>query len=136
MIWLRSFFRTVGLISLIGCLLLLAGLIVLSKLNTVESRYDSYAAADADRPFARGWLPPIIPGSSREIVTKNDLDLNLSEGGFRFDPEDLETFLSQLTRAPDLDSGHFNAYKYKDWFFFISSGGNDVECKYRFRLNR
>ncbi len=133
---LRNFFRAAGLISLIGCLLLVAGLILLSKLDTVESRYDSYATADADRLFARGWLPPIIPGSSREIVTKNDLDLNLSEGGFRFDREDLEAFLSQLARAPDLDSGRFDAYKYEGWVFFISSGDGDVECKYRFRLNR
>jgi hypothetical protein len=37
--------------------------------------------------FERGWLPDIVPDSSREITINNDLDLNLSKGEFFFDPE-------------------------------------------------
>src|SRR5690606_14748458 len=95
---------------------LLCGLVLTGcgDIDTVESRYQTRADAEADLLFARGWLPEIIPDSSRGIVTKNDLDLNLSEGEFYFDREDLDAFLSHLRRLPESDSRKFQAYAFEN----------------------
>ncbi|WP_136080544.1 hypothetical protein [Pontiella desulfatans] len=64
--------------------------------DTVTSRYATRAEAEQDRLFARGWLPGIIPASSRKIVTKNDLDVNTSRGSFSFNPEEAADFIARL----------------------------------------
>ncbi|MEB3318108.1 MAG: hypothetical protein VKO39_08210 [Cyanobacteriota bacterium] len=62
----------------------------------VNSHYTTYREAAKDQLFARGWLPEIIPASSTNITTRNDLDLNRSEGEFWFPPGATEAFLSRL----------------------------------------
>ena len=61
--------------------------------DTVTSRYETRADAEADKLFQRGWLPSIIPKSSYDITTKNDLDINVSEGQFSFAPNHAEEFI-------------------------------------------
>ena len=67
--------------------------------DTVTSHYDDMEEAKADRLFERGWLPNILPDSSVDIVTSNDLDLNYSTGHFAFDVEDGPLFYAQLSKG-------------------------------------
>lgn len=92
--------------------------------SSVALEYSTKAAAAADSPFARGWLPDIIPASSREISMRNDLDLNLSYGDFSFDARDHDLFAGLLARLPARDEKGFSAYSYKDWIFLLSNDKN------------
>lgn len=76
--------------------LTLAALLLTGCDDRVVSHYTTYREAANDQLFARGWLPEIIPASSTNITTKNDLDLNRSEGEFWFPPAATEAFLSRL----------------------------------------
>lgn len=71
----------------------------------VEDRYDTRNDAETDRLFERGWLPKVIPQSSYDLLIQNDLDLNTSEGEFRFDPQDIDEFFRALRecRKSDID---------------------------------
>ena len=64
--------------------------------DNVTSKYATIQDARNDKLFERGWLPDILPASSRNIRTSNDLDLNTSEGEFFFSPTDAQAFTSQL----------------------------------------
>jgi hypothetical protein len=65
--------------------------------DTVTSHYDTLASARSDNLFARGWLPDILPESSINIRTSNDLDVNTSTGSFEFSPSDANHFYKLLT---------------------------------------
>ncbi len=73
--------------------------------SQVPLNYATRAEAEAESGFARGWLPDIIPPSSHDISMRNDLDSNVSNGEFSFDPSDHDTFVAQLERAPSEDKG-------------------------------
>ena len=62
----------------------------------VQSHYPTRADAETAQLFDRGWLPVIIPPSSRNIKVENDLDLNTSAGEFHFKTNDSFSFLSHL----------------------------------------
>ena len=121
--------------------LALAFLLVGGCDETVTHKYSSRADAEKDRLFDKGWLPAIIPRSSSNIVTRNDLDLNTSRGSFDFAKEDLEEFLSHLIRLESRDMDRFEAYSYKrdsgmieHWIFLI-----DLErhyCRYEFEFDQ
>ncbi len=64
--------------------------------DKVSNEYPTYSAALEERLFIRGWLPDIIPKSSKRIKTSNDLDINISSGEFYFDPIDSTSFTSNL----------------------------------------
>lgn len=102
--------------------------------DSVSLSYPTRAEAEADRPFAHGWLPPIIPISSQGLTMKNDLDLNRSNGSFQFDPSDHEAFLAHLTRTPEGDRDGCAAYTYKDWTFLISP--DKSRCRFHMRSGR
>ena len=102
--------------------------------DTVTSRYETRAEAESDRLFERGWLPEFIPPSSRRIVTRNDLDRNVSNGEFFFSSNDLKDFLSRLNRREDLDSGLFRGYSFDDWVFLVDS--ENCHCTYSLRPHR
>jgi hypothetical protein len=65
--------------------------------DTVTSRYDTLAQAQADGVFGRGWLPDVLPPSSHDIRVSNDLDLNTSEGVFFFAPKEFAVLQARLT---------------------------------------
>lgn len=69
---------------------------IMVNLDIVTSRYSTYEDAVADHLFQRGWLPHFIPASATDIVTRNNLDLDLSEGEFRYDPAETGAFLANL----------------------------------------
>ena len=64
--------------------------------DVVTSHYETYDDAAKDQLFGRGWLPEFIPSSSFNITTRNNLDINTSEGEFSFPPIATEPFVSRL----------------------------------------
>ena len=102
--------------------------------ESVPLNYSTRAAAEAESPFARGWLPEIIPPSSRQISMRNDLDLNIANGEFSFDPSEHDVFVSQLERVPSRDEGRSLAYTYEDWVFWIADAKN--HCRFYMRFTR
>ena len=73
-----------------------AAIAMLAGCDTVTSRYDDLAQARADHLFERGWLPDVLPPSSRDILVSNDLNLGISEGGFRFAPAEFALLQAKL----------------------------------------
>lgn len=122
---IRSLLSLIALLAVVGCS------------DTVESRYSNRTEAEADSLFERGWLPNIIPQSSRAIVTKNDLDINTSSGEFFFSPDDSVDFVRNLigTRDPDQE---YSSFTYSDngatWFFEVNFAKG--HCKYSMTYKR
>lgn len=134
--------RFLCLISLFLCTLVLSGCD-----DTVSHYYPSKSVADTEGLFQRGWLPFIIPDSTRDITTINDLDTNESAGDFSFFPLDAEGFKKHLHKIlPSEITGTdgtrylkqgYSAYQYSDkdtvWLFFIHAING--HCEYRMRAN-
>jgi hypothetical protein len=74
-----------------GVLLLLSGCG-----DVVTTHYETYDQAAREGLFDRGWLPEVIPISSRDIRASNNLDRNTSEGEFSFAPETMASFMRLL----------------------------------------
>ena len=82
-------------------LALLLGTLLLGCGDVVTSNYVTYRDAESDDLFRRGWLPDILPQTTINIQTTNNLDLNTSSGFFEIPKSDISMFKSQLTRMPD-----------------------------------
>ena len=102
--------------------------------ESVSLSYSKRAEAEAEKPFARGWLPEIIPASSRDIAMRNDPDSNISSGTFAFDRSDYEGFVTRLRREPSQDEDGSLAFVYQDWIFWIE--GEKNRCRFHLRLGR
>ena len=76
---------------------------------TAESHYANLAQARADHLFGRGWLPDLLPESSTNIRTSNNLDVNTSTGSFEFAPTDFDKLYKKLT------PGAAKTSKYSNW---------------------
>jgi hypothetical protein len=103
------------------------------QMDVVVSHYTTRAEAEEDNLLGRGWLPSIIPQSVRNIHVSNDLDVNISEGSFEFEPKDSEAFQAQLKKLEGSSSNTFT-YREKDtvWMFEVKAG--DGYCQYRMTL--
>jgi len=88
-------------------ILLLAILLLGGCSDTVSKHYSTRAEAEADSLFERGWLPSLIPATSKDIKTSNNIDINISEGEFRYDLKETNEFLNHLKpytgQKPKLD---------------------------------
>lgn len=102
--------------------------------ESVSSSYATRVEAEADTLIERGWLPDIVPASIRAIEMTNDLNLNISNGDFRFDPKEHDAFVNQLVRSASDDKNGLSAYRYEDWIFWISP--DKGYCKFRMRLRQ
>lgn len=111
---------------------LLVAALLTSCDDAVSLKYSTRADAQAETLFARGWLPDVIPASSCDISMKNDLDLNISRGEFRFAAADHDPFVGQLARRASEDKKELSAYSYKDWIFWIHEEKNF--CQFYMRL--
>lgn len=76
--------------------LFLAMLVLGSCNDRVETSYATYEEARRDRLFERGWLPSIIPRSSRSIEVISDVDTNTAQGSFEFSAGTDNEFVSHL----------------------------------------
>lgn len=74
-----------------------------------ENRYPTLADAKADRLFERGWLPDLLPPSSFDIHTINNLDASTSTGSFRFSPTDGPLLFGKLTTGASAEA------PFSDW---------------------
>lgn len=64
--------------------------------DVVTTRYRTLAQYED-----RGWLPKeVLPPSTRDILTRNNLDTNTSHGHFEFDPGDAAFFLARVRPGP------------------------------------
>lgn len=114
--------------------------------DTVTSRYETLAAARVDLLFERGWLPDVLPPSAHDIVTSNDLDLNISTGRFSLAPAESTELYKRLSSGaprrtkfanwPDTVSAYaargYTAWSYHEerftWAFFCTARGD--RCEY------
>ena len=127
---------------------LIAVLFLCSCSDTVVSRYETRSEAEADSLFQRGWLPSIIPQSSSDIQTQNDLDINVSEGEFSFLSDHAQEFITHLRRmdASEVSMAHsvrlmkrgYWPYHYingySEWMFLINV--EKGHCEYKMRKAR
>lgn len=131
----RAYKMTVVRILLLLAVTFLSG--GCSDLDTVTSHYPSRTDAEADKLFERGWLPAIIPASSRDITVSNDLDLNLSEGEFFFSPAEVSEFVRHLQGGTASEQG-YRLYTYAEsdstWSFLVDAGAG--HCKYRMSFQK
>ncbi|MDN3630924.1 hypothetical protein [Vibrio lentus] len=104
-------------ISLLSALVLLAGCS-----DAVTNQYATYAEAQQDNLFERGWLPDILPESTIDIEVVNNLDNNTSHGGFLIEESGLQVFLQQV-KPTDSD----NQYRFVEgdhvWTFTVNNDG-------------
>ena len=68
--------------------------------DMVTNHYSTLAEAREDRIFERGWLPELLPTSTYNIRTTNNLDLSTSNGEFFMSPADVPIFISSLNATP------------------------------------
>lgn len=131
--------------------LFLAALALTGCSEVVTSRYKTIEEARAAGLFERGWLPDVLPTSSINIVTRNDLDLNTSAGEFSFMLADSKTFYNRLqpgaplhTRfanwpetVADYSEKEYSAWSYRDgpftWAFFCKK--TQGQCEYLLDYN-
>jgi len=107
--------------------------------DIVTRDYKTYNDAVSDELFGRGWLPELIPPSSFNIKTANDLDVNTSKGEFSFPPGDTQAFIAKLQpysgrKSPYIEydkrvkkriSQGYTPYEYtgdvSTWVFFLNA---------------
>ncbi|MDR7018055.1 hypothetical protein [Acinetobacter sp. 3657] len=73
-------------------IILLSSLILGCADDIITTKFTDLQHAHAEHAFERGWLPPILPPSTKNIIESNDLDLNRGRGSFSFSPKDLKYF--------------------------------------------
>jgi hypothetical protein len=90
--------------------------------DTVTTTFTDIQQAQTEGAFDRGWLPPILPPSTKDIWEKNNLDLNIGEGAFTFSPEEIKVFTQSGAEAININpaSGSPQAKYQKEGFRFLS----------------
>jgi hypothetical protein len=109
--------------------------------DNVTSHFNDIEHAKQEKAFERGWLLPILPPSTTNITEKNDLDLNIGEGSFSFDPSEIDHFINsgaeaiKIHASPDTDLANlqkkgFRLLSFKrdssNWLIAIHSDGRGV----------
>ena len=116
---MKNIFVLIGIFALAGCFS-----------DVVTSNYATYEEAVTDNLFDRGWLPSNIPKSSKNIETKNNLDLNTSTGEFTINMEESNNFFAQLKSTDKINNG-YTTYKYtkgyRTWVFRINQNNGHVK---------
>ncbi|EPN4989438.1 hypothetical protein ACT0L1_000676 [Vibrio vulnificus] len=91
--------------------------------DIVQSHYDNYQQAQADRLFERGWLPDVLPVSTTQIEVANDLDNNTSQGSFVIAEKEMAQFLSQLQPLETANQYRFESDN-SVWIFTLGEQGH------------
>lgn len=107
--------------------------------------YDTHVAAAADDVFAKGWLPPVIPGSATGLVMSRNFDVYTGRGAFRYDPADSAAFVARLrpwqggsvpfngygARAAGMERRGYRSFEFAAagniWVFFVNAADRHVE---------
>ena len=109
--------RTLANISLLSATFCFA-----SCRDNVTTRFDDIQQAQTAGAFERGWLPPILPPSTKNIIERNDLDTNAGEGYFTFAPEEVVYFSKKGAETTEVSpaSGSPQQKYEKDGFGFVT----------------
>jgi hypothetical protein len=101
--------------------------------DTVTAKYSDYLSAKTNKAFVTGWVPKILPRSSRQIEESHNLDTNIGQGTFSFSTFDSKTFEKQLTpvssnesfrglqiESSTLEQNGYSFYKFEDFYLAIN----------------
>ena len=124
--------------------IVIASTMLLFGCDNVTKNYATHSDAKNDHLFERGWLPTIIPESSCQITTINNLDVNTSHGSFTFSTNDFHSFTSKLQSLNDAAFDHdlcdegYLPYEFKNetslWVFLIHP--KTGHCEYDMNLTK
>ena len=103
----------------------LSGLLIASCDSVVIEKHA--ALVEADRPFARGWLPDIVPIGSTDVIMHNDLDINISWGSFVMPQAEIASFVSLLEHRGGQDY-HYSSGP-RVWVFTIDETTGQVDYR-------
>lgn len=102
--------------------LILFTLLIFGCSDEVTTQYATYTEAQKDSLFERGWLPDILPESTKHIKVVNDLDTNSSQGSFIIEGSEVGLFLEKI-KATD-NANQFNFSKgHSKWNFTFKGDG-------------
>lgn len=103
---------------------LIAAGTVLGCSETIETYYPTLLEAKRAGAVEKGWIPPGLPSSSRDIHERHDLDSNRGWIKFTYDKEQGRVFLRELDGIPDakLDSITLRPPKVTWWHSAIREG--------------
>ena len=96
-----SVFARLGIAMLIALAGGLLFVVFVPPRDVVLDTYATLLIAKNENLFSRGWLPEILPPSSRDIEVNNNLDLNISWGKFNFSPTEYLYFESRSAPYTD-----------------------------------
>ncbi|MDN3612528.1 hypothetical protein ACODM8_14895 [Vibrio ostreicida] len=97
-------------------------LLVLGCSDDVTTRYATYADAQKERLFEKGWLPDILPRSTESIEVTNNLDINRSEGRFIIEGSEINEFLEKVEKTGKANQFSFTNESGK-WVFTLNEAG-------------
>jgi len=108
---MRRFLPLVGLMALCAFALTAIGgfvftLVVMYGGLDIERTYSTRADALKDQAFERGMLPDFIPQSATNISIKYISDVCVTNGIFRFRPDDYQEFVKAIHSSDDGDRRH------------------------------
>ena len=64
--------------------------------DCVRTEFSTLEAAKVAKAFDRGWLPPILPDGTTQIVEENNVESNFGQGSFHFPPKSAEAYLETM----------------------------------------
>ena len=80
----------------VGLFLLMSGVLDISA-RSYRDKDDAFK----DRAFERGWLPPVIPDSAKNISLEHNSDVSVTDATFDFRPEDFRAFTEAIHASDD-----------------------------------
>jgi hypothetical protein len=81
----------------------------------VTVSYATAAEAKAKEAILRGWIPPSLPTTARDIHESHDLDTNRGEGEFHFDQSESASFKAKLALLTDDHISRLSVIDRKRW---------------------
>jgi len=79
-------------------IILVAALALVGCSDWVQTEFDTLSEAKVAGAFERGWLPPILPDGTTNIIELNNLDTNRGKGSFLFPAESVTAYLETLQK--------------------------------------
>lgn len=122
---------TLILLAIISIVVFYLGtLFFLSGDVMVEDHYSTYQEAKHDNLFMRGWLPDILPETTINIRTANNVDLNHSTGNFTIPEKEMDKFKSKITKVDERVFYYTENKGGKKWIFTINNDNGHVRYKF------
>ena len=90
-----SFITTMFVLFLVLAVAVFVFFVVLGD-SIVKTEFSSLQEAKNSGAFERGWLPPILPETTQNIVEINDLDINNGWGNIDYDINKRDLYIQKL----------------------------------------